>query len=435
MDNARLIKAHYIDHGWTPTTPASHALTASILATVLPHLQAARTRPIGPKALPSLTKDLGGVLAGIMRPGGAPVRAARGKASPMWSTTESIGYDRFWSIVDALKTAGLAGERKGIKGASHGIVGAYASALWPLQALIDRAEDFCVAPSTRKTDWGPDPDVVAAPARRPLGVIVSPWQGVNMGMSGDMEREMERMREELATLNGLNASVAIRGAGASVTLHRKFRHSLAFGGRFWTPTYQNLSDAERLRITIDGEPVASVDVKASQLTVLHGLTGCVGPGHSLPRRDLYALDGLPRDAVKAWTTRTLGRGTVKWGRLRWDADDSPEVWATPIKAVRDAMLGLYPFLQDIEALVPPSMMASVPPERRAKAAGQYVTAREAEALAGALSYCVSRGVPVLPVHDALLVPASKVQIATEGLEGAYVALLGVAPVLEVAQGP
>ena len=121
--------------------------------------------------------------------------------------------------------------------------------------------------------------------------------------------------------------------------------------------------------------------------------------------------------------------------MAWDAGDPEEVRSTPIRAVRDAMLTAYPFLRDVEALVPPSLYEGVPASERPKAAGQYVTSVEAAAVAGAVAYCVARGVPVLPVHDALLVPVSKAGVAREALEGAFVVVAGVLPVLKDASLP
>ena len=37
--------------------------------------------------------------------------------------------------------------------------------------------------------------------------------------------------------------------------------------------YQQLPEPERLKMTINGEPVAEIDIKASQLTIYHAMVG------------------------------------------------------------------------------------------------------------------------------------------------------------------
>lgn len=436
MDNASLQSAAWIDRGRFPTSSGSVALTDHIFSSLLPHLQAGQARPIGHKAIPELRRDLGTVLAGIMRPGGSPVRVQRGKSAGVWKDAEGIKYDRFWRLADALVAADLIAYRKGTKRNNRRQLWGYPGALWPLPKLLSEAEKRQVTFATRAHDWAADPTLPSHPLTRARGIVCEPWRDWPLGMTSQMDAEKEVMAADLDALNALNASVDIRGAGGSVTLHRKFRHSLAFGGRHYGPAYLRFSERERLGITFNGEAAAEVDVKAAQLTLLHGLTGSTGPGFSLPRGDLYALDGIPRAAVKAWAVRTLGRGTAEWPRMSWKPDDPAEVRSIPVRRIKAAMVGRYPFLGDIEGLVPPEFMASVPtnPKLRAKAAGQYITAREAAVVAAAMAYCVVRGVPVLPVFDALIVPASKIEVAREGLEGAYVALAGVLPALVTSVG-
>lgn len=52
----------------------------------------------------------------------------------------------------------------------------------------------------------------------------------------------------------------------------------------------------------------------------------------------------------------------------------------------------------------------------------------------AMSCCIASGVPVLPVHDALIVPASHVKVAERALHGAYSTLGRVMPRLEAHTG-
>jgi hypothetical protein len=431
MDDATLVQARWIGLHRKPMSPGAASLVNHVIDTITPYLQGPGTRPIGHKALPKLREDIGAILAGVMLANGGPVGAPRGKSSELWKMAPMGDY-RFWTLADAMIAAGLLGHRKGTKGNFRfGVLDGQPAKLWPLPALLEAAAARQVTTATRATDWTPDPNVVAKPVKTPKGVLVEPWRGMAVAMTPEMEREREGMAAALAALNDLNATVTIRGAGSHVSLRRKFLSTLAFGGRFYGPAYLNISEDARRRITFDGEPCVEVDVKASLLTLIHGLTGQVGPGFELPRLDLYEVPDIPRDVAKAWTIRTLGRGLAKWKREQWSKKDDPGLFGPhPVASVRAAMLDLYPFLSDFPAMVPPEVIRAVPSALRCIASGQYLIAREAAVVASAISYCVAQACPVLPVHDALLVPASREHVARKALEGAYIASVGVRPVLE-----
>ena len=410
----------WIALGRQPHTAGATALVADVVDRITPLMGG--KRPLGPKARPGLLDDTGTVLAGMMRPGIGAARAPRGKASRMWSGKGGglIGFDRFWRIADALVAGGLAGFVPGTRGEDHD---GKAAVLWPTEALWAVAACHGVTPDTRKADWLLS-DTAAAPSKS-LGIRCAPWEDLPPTMLPGMEVERDRLATELNALNALNASVVIRGAGPSVTLFRSFLHSLRFHGRWYGPAYMNVSEQERARISFDGEVSVEVDVRAAQLSLLCALAGHVGPDGELPQPDLYALDGIPRPAAKAWTVRTLGRGTIKWRRRAWDFGDAPEIKAVGVADVEAAMVARYPFLKSIVDVVPPGVLADIPAPRRCKAAGQWLVRREADVIGAAMGYCVTRGVPVLPVHDALIVPASQSHIARQALHGAYFALAGV----------
>src|SRR5262249_6632343 len=89
------------------------------------------------------------------------------------------------------------------------------------------------------------------------------------------------------------------------------------GGRLYSvgrDTYQQQERDERLAITINGEPVSEIDIRASYLTILHAQ-------HKLPftvsaEEDPYAIPGFPRGVVKAWCTVRFGS---KRRLFRWPA--------------------------------------------------------------------------------------------------------------------
>lgn len=433
---AAIRSAQRIDLGRVPASDAARGLAVAVMGRIAPHM--ARGRPLARKGLASTAVDVGAILGGIMRPGmaGAVVRAQRDRSGSMWRGAV-IGQHRFWRLVDAMRAAGLVGYRRGTQMLTTGFNGSehvgLASALWPAPALLELAAQHHVTADTRKVDWTADPSVIAAPPRRTRVSLVTckALRDVPLGMTPAMEAERARMEQDLLTINAANARVVFRGAGRNVALHRSFRHSLGFGGRFYGPAHLGYSLAARCRITMDGEPAVEVDVKASQLTLLCGLARHgLGDDRRLHRWDLYAVPGLDRELVKAWLVRTVGRGRADWTRWGDDVPDAVRQAKVRPREVWEVMRPLYPFLADLPALVPADLLATLPPEHHGWAAGQHIAAREAACIAGAMGYCVANGVPVLPVHDALIVPASRVKVAKAALDGAYSALGRVMPRLE-----
>jgi hypothetical protein len=113
------------------------------------------------------------------------------------------------------------------------------------------------------------------------------------------------IKEEVKEINRFLSGVRIEG-GIHWGYKRVFnnvddpRFDWNMGGRLHSvgvDSYQSLPKAERLEMTIDGEPVAEIDVSSSQLAILHGLTG--QPLDT--KRDLYDLEGIDRGIVKSWS--------------------------------------------------------------------------------------------------------------------------------------
>lgn len=426
-DAATLRHAILVNLGRHPATPAARRLADDVATRIGPHL--ARERAVGAKGVTTLAQHVGLVLAGVMRPGwqGVPVRAQRSSSGSMWQGA-AIGRDRFWSITEAMVAAELLGVLDGVKTpeASDGAgYGGKATALWPTAVLLDLARAHGATADTRRADWTADATMLAKPGRVAVPALVTclPILSVPLGLTDAMGADLAAMRASLQRINAHNAAADVRGAGHTVALVRRFRHSLGFHGRFYGPAYLTQSPAERQRITINGEAVAEVDVKASQLTVLLGMTG-----QREVDGDPYAVPGLARSVVKRWVIQTLGSGRPA---ARWSDTAPPDARKVQIAAVWEALRPHYPFLADLPALVPADLLATVPADRRHWAAGQYLVQREAAMIAGAMGYCVGRGVPVLPVHDALIVPVSRVDAAKAALHGAYWTLGGVRPRLVV----
>lgn len=421
--------AAYVNLGRIPATPAAQAVAADVAGRLGPHLGGGRA--LGGAGRASLARDVGAVLAGVLRPGlkGDGVRAQRSPSGSLWQGTgAAMGRDRFWRLANALAGAGLVTVAKGIRtpGTARDGRGGVASVIRATPALAALAASHGATEATRKADWTTDKAQRATvPRGADLAVVtVQPLQGVAPGMTPDMDAMRAGLQANLAAVNAANARADIRGAGPGLVLVRRFRHSLAFGGRFYGPAYVTTAAEERLAITFDGAPAAELDLKASQLTLLHGLAG-----HPLPPGDPYAVPCIPRDVVKAWVVQSLGGGRPA---LQW-ADSTPKAVraACAPRAVWDALRPRCPFLADLAALVPADALASLPAERHGWAAGQWLVQREAAIVARALGELAGSGIAALPVHDALLVPVPALDAARRALMAAFEGAVGIAPRLDV----
>jgi hypothetical protein len=352
-----------------------------------------------------------------------------------------IGNRAFWGLVDALREAGFVSYREGTKGSgiewepgevSYGRAsGGQPTKLWAASQLLALAERHGVTADTTTADWPisrrAETERIKVPPER-LVVCRTLNGNVCVDLSRQQAAAAEVMREDVAALNESVAKADIRGCRAPA-FRRCFRHNLRFGGRFYAigvGNFQQMSEAERERITINGEAVREVDIHACNLTIFLALTGT----RELPDGDLYEgltlPDGAPiaRDAVKNWVVQTYGSGKLV---SRW-ADRTPEA-ARRVRAsiIRDAALRTYPALADLSAVLPPDLRASLPREAHRWAVGQYLVNQESRIVQGALGYVRHFGVLALPMHDALIVPESAAKLAREGLDGAFFVFLKIHP--------
>ena len=232
--------------------------------------------------------------------------------------------------------------------------------------------------------------------------------------------EASRIREEVESYNEWVARHEIRGC-LPPRFKRVFTASRLLGGRWYAVgnegNYQRMSEAERLRITINDEPVVEADVRASHLSIMHGLLGL-----PLPDADPYEFPGVQRSVAKAWITATLGKGSpVKRWAVR-AVKDAPELLDLDPKQVGEVICGRYPFLRrPAEAVADAAGLRGLAKiGTPARLLTHRLMAIEAQALTGAMRYLRdARGVLALPMHDGLLVPRSGAGHVGGGLDAAY----------------
>ena len=185
------------------------------------------------------------------------------------------------------------------------------------------------------------------------------------------------------------------------------------GGRLYAvgaDSYQLLKKAERLKMKIDGKPVAEIDINASFLRIFHSLIN-----QPLPDRDdPYTVDGLPRDVVKAWVTTTFGHDKFhqSWPpglnkRLRDDGINTSK--GMSMTKVQEKV---------VEAI--PSFKLWNPQEH----GWPRLMFLESEQMIASMEHLRdSHDIPAFSIHDSVVVPKESVEIATavlrERFEGRF----------------
>lgn len=212
------------------------------------------------------------------------------------------------------------------------------------------------------------------------------------------------------------------------------------GGRLYAVGggYQQDSSDDRLKMTINGEAVVEIDIRASHLTILHALKGV-----PLPNGDPYDRPGFPRHVVKSWVAMTLGHDKLpgnKWSltakstyakkfcEFRKENKEKEELCRTvckggclqkkhPMAKVGPQIAKFFPILADWDAS----------PWRWSDF--QFL---ESQAIIDTVhTLAMTHDVPALPVHDSIIVPVSKQEVAEKTLSDAFYEHVGVMPVLSV----
>jgi hypothetical protein len=241
----------------------------------------------------------------------------------------------------------------------------------------------------------------------------------------------ETLRHHVLCLNGFLAEHVIRG-GTHRGFIRVFNNGddpdfdWNKGGRLYSPgedSYQQLRRETRLRMTINGKPVCEIDVRASYLTILHAR-------HHVPfevseEHDPYDIPGLSRFAVKSYVAVFLGSKKLP---KRWPEEIRDEYAEEndgrnlskdfPIKKVGIKVIEKIPLLARWGDL----------PETWAD-----LMWLESEAVIATTRELMEKGIPSLPIHDSLLVPASEMKMTSQVLSRHYREICGVSPVLRLHQ--
>lgn len=413
------------------TSPEEVALVAAVAPIVLAHMD--HRRPIGLKGAARFNKEVGAILAGILRPylqHRRPVSVQRGKSGGLWANSPLLGHGAFWTKAVAMQAAGLIYMKLGVKtGEGDGYGGQYGGVptrLWPAQRLLEMCHDAGVSEATPWTITQEAeqrhievPDISLVRVRR--------FESNETIPDGDLPAaQLEDLRTSLRALNAACDTLVIRGC-LRPAFRRSYRGSLALGGRLYAVgagNFQTMSGADRALIRIGAEPTIELDIRSSFLTILLGLAGATTLP---PQDDLYALPGLPREACKAWFTQSFATGKLA---THWSRAASGEVRAIRPTVIRKAAIAAFPAalggpLTDV--VLPAALKASMAPERLAGAVGQHLANIEAEIIGTVVDHFVQTGRVALPVHDSIIVRQQDAEEARMVLREAFRMRVGLQP--------
>ncbi|GAB9116798.1 hypothetical protein [Bradyrhizobium diazoefficiens] len=204
------------------------------------------------------------------------------------------------------------------------------------------------------------------------------------------------------------------------------------GGRLYSdsgterPSYQSMSskpkeDRElRSNITIDGERVIELDIAGSYLCIFHALAG--QPLLLAPDEDPYARVQADRDLVKAWMTFSFGAGKPCG---RWPKEFT--------KRYADEHDGLRPGKVGTARAIETKAIEAFPALKHIGRWGlewgnlMFV---ESEIILWAIENLMQMEIPALPMHDALIVPASDAAEGARALYQSFYHTVGVCPVIK-----
>jgi hypothetical protein len=429
-------KERYADLHSRARTPAAHQLIARIRDD-LEELERRSHKRVYKRRAKSVAKffeaverfvgDLLRAKAGTT----APVRLyhAIGKSS---FNQDPVRYDVFSKVLEGLKVLELVGHQKGrtrfrktefdpgevVSVTMHG----HASRFWARGNLLKLAKHSGIDSTNVDQHFTPEPpkhplvlrDFASGRGRdREKGRIIRNYKHTP---------ETERLEADVRELNEFLARFTLTG-GTLYGYTRVFNnHSWKAGGRLSSGgeySYQQMSEPERLQMTINGAPVAEIDIKASQLTIYHAMVGQPLEGSSDP----YVLAGIDREIAKRWTVASFGstKPLTRWPpemAAKYKKETGKDLGnQAKAKDVSRRMLEVFPALRKLENYS--DIWAEL----------QF---REAEAVIGTMLILMRKhGVPSYSMHDGIIVPMWKARLAKNVLMREFHHVVGVEPMLTV----
>jgi hypothetical protein len=402
----------------TPHDATAKALVERLTVDVAAREQ--RPRPRGPKERKYLEEAIAAVVGGVLKP-------ALRRGNVVWRSRSEdaysgyVGYSAALAALDGLTVLDYLRHHPGIRYEHHD--GFSATADWTgsasryeaTEALVGLAASYGITAETVKGAFATRFPVWAEVIKTPVELkqFKTGKSKIGGGLSIRVPRgddTHKRLMTEARRANQLLAASSWSNCRPP-SLRRTFRVDWSFGGRWMTPgdsPVQQMSKEERLNILIDGQPVCELDARGSQLSIV-AARGGVAELFGDPYQ-LGPLAEFDREVVKAAATVMLGSGKLRRAWPKGMKDHATASWAK----ISSALVSAHPYLRDLSKLL------GVPSD--------HVSLRlqniEAQCLTHAMRTLWAEGLPVVPMHDGLLVPAAAAGMAEVALREGYRVIAG-----------
>ena len=212
------------------------------------------------------------------------------------------------------------------------------------------------------------------------------------------------------------------------------------GGRLYSqpPTkdanYQNIEKNARLKMEIDDEPVAEIDIGSSYLTIFYAWNDQQLDPEQDAYRGILGDTEVDRIVAKTWINASFGNKALlsKWSKdLKEDVQGklaSKGIAATafdpkryPMKMIKERVLQRHPLLGRWGGEI----------RGRVRDYGDLMFVESQVIIGTMLELKRNHGVPSMPVHDSLIVPRHRMDVALEVLRDRFRAETGMLPRLDV----
>jgi hypothetical protein len=226
-------------------------------------------------------------------------------------------------------------------------------------------------------------------------------------------KTLTRDEREVLREGGYIVGGGLAGTNCSITcdykrLHRVFnQESWKLGGRFYGSEVQNLPKELRKYVTLNGEPTAELDYSCLHLRMLYHLSGIETPGG-----DLYDF-GEDR-ALNKLVAQIVINCEPEHDEVRAVADKFRD--SESRKRLGDEILKhdyIGSLINDFKATHAPIA------EDFASGAGVKLQYRDSLIMEDLLKHFVGKEVPIIPVHDSLIVPESHADKARQVMKETY----------------
>lgn len=421
-----------------PATKEAHALVDTLTGMVLIHEQAIgeRKNDRGKKKLADLKEAIGAFAGDLVRAltlkhaENAVYRSVKATSF----TDEPISYRTFKVITKAFEALGLIESFKGKQfftrnhfepSARPVASGGHSTRFKATEKFVQLCEEASVSPAQFRTHFTqklPDfPIALRASSKRMKGEKVK-------GQTIKIERNKQTLNlaNEIREINAFLSQFDLEPIPFS-GFKRQFNEgdtkhfNWNKGGRLYCQgsyNYQTQKSDARPQMTIDGEAVVELDIRASYLTILHGLLRYDFDINADP----YEIQGLDRAIVKAWTVATLG------------SDKHIKKWPTRASKEYEEVYGMKPSSIASVEKIRIAMVTKHPALNKWGEQGYGwadLMFHESEAVLRAMRSLMAKGIPSYPVHDSLIVRERDELEAIEALKVSYYTFAGIEPAIGV----